>query len=584
MVRLKTAGTLRWNRNRHRAGRGGWLVRGHACTGPPLAVDQAGDDERADHEHDGAPEPAHPVVAGGDEEIVLQHAAQHQPQDERRPGPAEALHEPSEKAEGQQQDQVAEVTLCLERRQEHHHDHQRRQQVDPDVGEPGQVVGEEQAQAGAEDIGDGDTPDHGVGDVQVLGEHVGARADALDQEYPEQDGHGGAAGHAEGQRRDQRAALLGVVGALRRDDAAHVARAEGVPGAALRLHRVPVGEPVHHRAAQARRGAHPTTTALLAGHYGPELPVSYLSFGGFSYPGGVVRPTRLNSSQRLRSIATPAVDSFGRRHFTESDWKALESYAAATAERLSDVPNLLLGDIDRREAYRAAFAAEGLREFADAIPSRGINLNTLRRHAQLAVLAFRTGVAVSADLWIGGFDTHSQHDNFSEPVLSELTGAVDYLWDYAELQGIADRLVVVMGSDFGRTNFYNASDGKDHWPIGSYIVMEKNQTWTDRVVGETDALHFARRINPSTLERDDTRGTIIYPKHVHKALRRYLGIQDTAGAQALSVQQHRRSRALRLRSPPQAHRHASVNRHVLKAIAHPFSAAGDRRHSLGLPV
>ena len=194
---------------------------------------------------------------------------------------------------------------------------------------------------------------------------------------------------------------------------------------------------VHNWSGRNAEG-YPTTTALLAGHYGPELPVSYLSFGGFSYPGGLVRPTRLNSSERLRSIATPAVDSFGRRHFTESDWKALESYAGATAERLSDVPNLLMGDIDRREAYRAAFAAEGLREFADVIPARNFSISILRRHAQLAVLAFRTGVAVSADLWIGGFDTHAQHDASSGPLLGELTGAVDYLWDYAELQGIAD--------------------------------------------------------------------------------------------------------------------------------------------------
>ena len=58
---------------------------------------------------------------------------------------------------------------------------------------------------------------------------------------------------------------------------------------------------------------------------------------------------------------------------------------------------------------------------------------------------------------------------------------MDYLWDYAETHGVADRMVVVIGSDFGRTNFYNSQDGKDHWPIGSYIVMEKNQPWTNRV-------------------------------------------------------------------------------------------------------
>ena len=68
---------------------------------------------------------------------------------------------------------------------------------------------------------------------------------------------------------------------------------------------------------------------------------------------------------------------------------------------------------------------------------------------------------------------------------------VDYLWDYTEVHGVANRMVVVMGSDFGRTNKYSAQGGKDHWPIGSFIVMEKNQHWANRVVGETDELHFA---------------------------------------------------------------------------------------------
>ena len=91
-------------------------------------------------------------------------------------------------------------------------------------------------------------------------------------------------------------------------------------------------------------------------------------------------------------------------------------------------------------------------------------------------------------------------------------------------------LVVVMGSDFGRTNSYNSQRGKDHWPIGSYIIMEKNQTWTNRVVGLTDELHFPYRLDPHNLSRNDQDGTIIYPKHVHKALRRYLGIENSAGS------------------------------------------------------
>ena len=60
--------------------------------------------------------------------------------------------------------------------------------------------------------------------------------------------------------------------------------------------------------------------------------------------------------------------------------------------------------------------------------------------------------------------------------------------------------------------------------------MEKNQGWANRVVGETDELHFAYRVDSRTLRRDEANGTILYPKHVHKALRRYLGIEYSWGA------------------------------------------------------
>ena len=298
---------------------------------------------------------------------------------------------------------------------------------------------------------------------------------------------------------------------------------------------------VHNWSGRNSEG-YPTTAALLAAHYAPELPVPYLSFGGFSATSGLTRFTRIDNADLLRDIAHPAAPiGDTRRYFSEADWAALESYRAATAERLQAAPDLLPGDVRHREFYRSAFVTEGLKAYADAIPPEheleqrveGFDgaYSTLRRQAQLAVLAFKTGVAVSADLYLGGFDTHADHDPAHEWCLGDLTDAVDYLWEYAEEHGVADRMVVVMGSDFGRTNYYNSVDGKDHWPIGSFIVMEKNQPWTGRAVGETDGLHFARRMNPRTLRRDDRGGTIIYPKHVHKALRRYLGVESSAGAQ-----------------------------------------------------
>ena len=295
---------------------------------------------------------------------------------------------------------------------------------------------------------------------------------------------------------------------------------------------------VHNWSGRNAEG-YPTTTALLAAHYAPELPVPYLSFGGFSVTANITSLTRIDNADLLRNIANPATQMF-----SSENWAVLESLWNATAQRLEAAPNLLPGDVRHREFYRSAFATEGLKAYADAIPPEdeleqrevyeGLNgdyYSDLRRQAQLTVLAFRTGVAVAADLWLGGFDTHTYHDPDHEWLLGNLTDSVDFLWEYAEEHGVADRMVVVIGSDFGRTNFYNAVAGKDHWPIGSYIIMEKNQPWTGRAVGETDELHFAQRVNPRTLRRDDRNGTIIYPKHVHKALRRYLDIANTPGVQ-----------------------------------------------------
>ena len=304
---------------------------------------------------------------------------------------------------------------------------------------------------------------------------------------------------------------------------------------------------VHNWSGRLSEG-YPTATALLAGHGGVDLPVPYLSFGGYSETAGTTRFTRMNDASLLRHIAYPTFwDEVGEALYVdETDWATLASYRVKASERWMSRSDPVPMEARNRLYYESAFASsEALKAYADAIPpddelEQSVAVTTssgntfqsdLRRQAQLAVLAFKTGVAISADLWLGFFDTHATHDPDHEWLLGNLTDSVDYLWDYAEEHGVADRLVVVMGSDFGRTNFYNSQDGKDHWPIGSFVITEKNQPWANRVVGETDELHFAHRFNPTTLERDDANGTIIYPKHVHKALRRYLGIENTPGAQ-----------------------------------------------------
>lgn len=291
---------------------------------------------------------------------------------------------------------------------------------------------------------------------------------------------------------------------------------------------------------------YPSITALMAEYYAPDLPLAYLNFGGFGDTGGIIRSTVIDDVFQLRDVVFPNIPTIDEdlddaeaqraRYRRDSDWQRIQALQLQNMQRLSTQANLLAGDQFHRQSYMDAFSkAEGIKEFGNLLPTAesvqplravGEDESALHRQIQAALLAFSAGVSIAADIVDDGdFDTHDNHDERHTPLLANATDAIDYIWTYAEELGFADRLVVLIGSDFGRTPHYNSGEGKDHWPIGSYIVMERNARFTNQVIGETDAIHNAYSINPSSLQRDNVGGVIIKPAHVHKALRRYLGLE-----------------------------------------------------------
>ena len=282
----------------------------------------------------------------------------------------------------------------------------------------------------------------------------------------------------------------------------------------------------------------PTITSLFAATMAPELPLAYLSFGGFGATEGIIRSTRISDPNHLRTLIAPNDVEFddSLNYLIPDDWARVQAmHESRMASKLSDSSSVV-GNLDNREAFLDAISkTDEIRSLGEFIPStddireariNGDSVNKLEQQMQIAVVAFKAGVSVTADLVQGGFDSHDDHDSRHERLFTDLTVSIDYLWTYAEEQGIADRLVLIIGSDFGRTPRYNAKGGKDHWPIGSTLVMEQNVSYTNQMIGETDEGHNAQAINPESLERDDDNGVIIKPAHVHKALRSYLGLAD----------------------------------------------------------
>ncbi len=290
----------------------------------------------------------------------------------------------------------------------------------------------------------------------------------------------------------------------------------------------------------------PSVTALFAAVNQPQLPLAYLNFGGFGTTEGIIRDTRLSDTTILRNLALPnesaklPVQNF----LLANDFENIQKLHASTVGNMVNSTTVAAGSLRNRELFLETIArTQDVSRLVDFLPSTsqlqarrvvGGRSSTLHQQIQLALLAFKADVAISADLMEGGFDTHNNQDTLLPLLLANTTDAIDYLWNTAEQLGIADRLVLVMGSDFGRTPYFNATEGKDHWPIGSYLVMEKNAKYTNRVIGATDAGHKALPINPATLARDD-KGVILKPGHFHKALRKYLGIDNSAITRRFSL-------------------------------------------------
>jgi len=101
---------------------------------------------------------------------------------------------------------------------------------------------------------------------------------------------------------------------------------------------------------------------------------------------------------------------------------------------------------------------------------------------------------------------------------------VTYVFDKAATLGLADRIVLRIYSEFGRTPL-NSGNGKDHWAVGSQILMEANPAWGNRVFGASGPRHEQLKIDPATGAVDPVNGIVMRPRHIHAALRQYLGIQ-----------------------------------------------------------
>ncbi len=272
---------------------------------------------------------------------------------------------------------------------------------------------------------------------------------------------------------------------------------------------------------------YPSVAALAAAPY-TEQPMAFISNGGYDFTAELVPSVRTASASTFTALAYPNsqyAEDPARRNRTYLSASAYDLVQNARTRRLERLQQGATLPLRREQMAQLAAARDADLSLAGMLEKLPASVSSgLRGQAEVAVAAFASGLAVSANLNLSGFDTHGNHDQAQLDALTQLLDGVDHLWNEIVRQGLEHRVTVIIGSDFGRTPFYNAGAGKDHWNVTSIMAMGAGITG-NRVIGETDANFEARKLDPGTLAVDSN-GILVTPRHLHRALRDFLGVSS----------------------------------------------------------
>jgi uncharacterized protein (DUF1501 family) len=269
----------------------------------------------------------------------------------------------------------------------------------------------------------------------------------------------------------------------------------------------------------------PVFPAMVSAPYASSQSMAYIHQDGHSETAGLVAKSKVLKKADYERLTetTKYIDSESTELALGNKKRELLNgliSAESKDSRLTAMSNL----------KNARDSSGGLTELLSAVPGE-LNSNITLSAAEISAAAFKTGIATSASLKVGGFDTHSDNDQRQFSQMDELLSVVDHLWDQLEYHGIAEQTTVVMCSDMGRKPYYDGGGasvtaGKGHWPISSMVFMGADVPGNTVVGSTTDGLK-PNKINANTLQEDDN-GITITSDAVHDALRRLAGISGSA--------------------------------------------------------
>jgi hypothetical protein len=285
---------------------------------------------------------------------------------------------------------------------------------------------------------------------------------------------------------------------------------------------------------------YPPLAALVAASLAPGRPLGFLSSGGYENTQSVVPVARINDLGTIARIAYPNradPSNMMATYHADATRDRIQQFQAARLQAMINAQTLPTYRQSMQQLLTTRGGGNLLQRLMSFLPTNDeINAsnNGVYRQGMVALAAYQAGVTAAANLSTGGFDTHGNHDVAQADALGRLLHGVQLLWERVERLQLQDRVTIMVGSDFGRTPFYNNGRGKDHWSVSSVLMIGAGVPG-NRVVGATDGMHRARGINPTTLQVDDGSQTKLHPSSIHLSLRRLAGIDQSELARQFPI-------------------------------------------------
>jgi hypothetical protein len=270
--------------------------------------------------------------------------------------------------------------------------------------------------------------------------------------------------------------------------------------------------------------------ALFSAALLPSSPLSFITFGGYDFTGGIIPAVRLNNSSIVDKLAEPNLFNNNSNTPFYSD-ATLEMINSSNAARSSDLAGSqplasVRNALSRyNESHKQKAQIKDFQLILEELKDVDQPSTSMGREARLGIASFRAGLTASITLDSGGFDTHSNHDDNHIRRLAQLLRGADEVIQEAKDQLVSDRIVLVMGSEFGRTPGYNSGNGKDHWPVNSMMLMGTGIKG-GRVIGASTDQHSGMAVDQFSLEPVQSGGINITAAHINRALRKLAGIDN----------------------------------------------------------